>query len=53
MEYEVEGGTPRGRPKRTWRLCRKTVSHINWTGRMLWTVLHYICLTAFSPWQPL
>jgi len=23
IEYEVEGSRPRGRPKRTWRGCRK------------------------------
>jgi len=39
MEYEVEGARPRGRPKRTQKLCRKTVKHIVWTGRMLWIVV--------------
>jgi len=29
MEYEVECARPRGRPKRTWRLCKKTVKHIS------------------------
>ena len=29
LEYEVEGAKPRGRPKRTWRLCKKTVKHVN------------------------
>ena len=28
MEYEVEGARPRGRPKKTWRLWKKTVRHM-------------------------
>jgi len=28
-EYEDEGARPRGRPKKTWRMCKKTVSHVN------------------------
>jgi len=31
MEYEVEGGRPRGRPKKTWR---KTFRRVDWTGRI-------------------
>jgi len=27
MEYEVEGARPKGRPKKTWRLWKKTVKH--------------------------
>jgi len=29
MEYEVEGARPRGRPKKTWRVCGKTVKHVD------------------------
>ena len=29
MEYEVQGAQPRGRPKKTWRLWKKTVRHVN------------------------
>ena len=29
MEYEMEGARPRGRPKKTWRLWKKTVRHVN------------------------
>jgi len=29
MEYEAEGARPRGRPKKTWRLWKKTVRHVN------------------------
>jgi len=29
MKYEVEGARPRGRPKKTWRLWKKTDRHIN------------------------
>jgi len=36
MEYEVEGARPRGRPKKTWRLWKKTARHVNWTRRMSW-----------------
>jgi len=41
MEYEVEGATarPRGRPKKTCRLWKKTVRHANLTGRMLWIII--------------
>jgi len=41
MEYEVEGARSRGRPKKTWRerFCKKTVRHVNWTGRMPWIVI--------------
>jgi len=38
MEYEMEGARPRGRPKKTWRLWKKTVRHVNWTRRMPWIV---------------
>jgi len=36
IDYEVEGARPRGRPKKTWRLWKKTVRHKDWTGRMPW-----------------
>jgi len=40
MEYEVEGARSRDRPKKTWeRLWKKTVSHVNLTGRMPWIVI--------------
>ena len=29
MEYEVEGARPRGRPKKSWRLWKKTVKHVD------------------------
>jgi len=29
MEYEVEGARPKGRPKKTERLWKKTVRHVN------------------------
>ena len=29
MEYELEGARPRGRPKKTWRLWKKTVRHMD------------------------
>ena len=29
MEHEVEGARPRRRPKKTWRLWKKTVRHVN------------------------
>jgi len=40
MEYDVEGSEQevdqRGVGE---RLCKKTVKHVNWTGRMLWIVV--------------
>ena len=29
MEYEMEGARPRGRPKETWRVWKKTVEHVD------------------------
>jgi len=40
MEYEVEGDRPRGISKKTWTEgVRKTVWHVNWTGRLPWIAI--------------
>jgi len=40
MEYLVEDARPRYRPKKTWtEICKKTVRHVNCTGRMSWIIV--------------
>jgi len=39
MEYEMEGARPGVRPKKTWRLWKKTVRHVNWTLSMPWIIV--------------
>ena len=36
MEYEVGGGQEVEQRGLGQRLCKKTVRHVSWTGRMLW-----------------